>query len=194
MGIQLLRWRGGTLGVCVSLATPACAPSARIVSLSPGAAKEAPVPSGDRIRALEIVSGATTVPDPLPVRGSDVAYSGLERALGASLAWATAPWAEAREADPARNKPLSLVVDVTHADARLEGGGRLLVEVDVRATLRTRSGNVYLGQTQAGCSEGDLASPDQGAHIIVRCLATVGHDLAGWLAGGVPLDPPADGP
>jgi hypothetical protein len=65
-----------------------------------------------------------------------------------------------------------------------------VVGLDVRATLRTRAGNVYLGQTQLGCREGGLVSAEQGAPVVYRCMLRVGRDLAGWLAGGVRLDPP----
>ncbi len=87
-----------------------------------------------------------------------------------------------------------MLVEVTGADAELERGGRVVVGLDVRATLRTRSGNVYLGQTQLGCREGGLVSADEGAPVVYRCMMRVGRDLAGWLGGGVRLDPPPPEP
>jgi hypothetical protein len=140
---------------------------------------------------LEVVSRSTAVPDPLPVRGSDIVYGDLESALGTAISTATAPWAAAhRDHAVAVQGGWSVLVEVTGADAELEPGGRVVVGLDVRATLRTRNGNVYLGQTQLGCREGGLVSADQGAPVIYRCMMRVGRDLAGWLGGGVRLDPP----
>jgi hypothetical protein len=147
---------------------------------------------------LEVVSRGTAVPDPLPVRGSDFVYGDLESALGLAVSSATAPWAAAhREYPVALKGGWTVLVEVVGADAQLEGTGRVVVGLDVRATLRTRNGNIYLGQTQLGCHEGGLRSADQGAPVIYRCMTRIGRDLAGWLSGGVPLDPPppqADNP
>ncbi|MGO9839011.1 MAG: hypothetical protein ACLP1X_32920 [Polyangiaceae bacterium] len=140
---------------------------------------------------LEVVSRSTAVPDPLPVRGSDIVYGELESALGIAVSTAAVPWAEAhRDHVVARHGGWTVLVEVTGADADLEAGGRVVVGLDVRATLRTRNGNVYLGQTQLGCREGGLVSAEQGAPVVYRCMMRVGRDLAGWLGGGVRLDPP----
>jgi hypothetical protein len=140
---------------------------------------------------LEVVSRGTAVPDPLPVRGSGFVYGDLESAIGMAVSTATAPWAAAHVDHPvARHGGWTVLVEVVGADAELQRGGRLVVGLDVRATLRTRNGNVYLGQTQLGCHEGGLVSADQGAPVVYRCMMRIGRDLAGWLGGGVPLDPP----
>jgi hypothetical protein len=140
---------------------------------------------------LEVVSRGTAVPDPLPVRNSGIVYGDLESALGIAVSTATAPWAEAHQSDAvARNGGWTVLVEVTGADAELESGGRVVVGLDVRATLRTRSGNIYLGQTTLACRDGGLVSAEQGAPVIYRCMMRVGRDLAGWLSGGVRLDPP----
>jgi hypothetical protein len=140
---------------------------------------------------LEVVSRGTAVPDPLPVRGSGIVYGDLEGALGIAVSTATAPWAEShREYPVAKRGGWTVLVEVIGADAELESGGRVVIGLDVRATLRTRNGNVYLGQTQLGCHEGGLVSAEQGAPVVYRCMMRVGRDLAGWLGGGVPLDPP----
>ncbi|HEX3770270.1 MAG TPA: hypothetical protein VHV30_05375, partial [Polyangiaceae bacterium] len=87
---------------------------------------------------LEIVSRSTAVPDPLPVRGSSVAYAELEAALGAALATATVPWSEAHRAHAlARDGGWAVLIELTSADAQIDGGGRLVVGLDARATLRT---------------------------------------------------------
>jgi hypothetical protein len=143
---------------------------------------------------LEVVSRSTAVPDPLPVRGSGFVYGDVEAALGTAVATAVAPWAATqRNHDVARRGGWSVLVEVTGADAELEKGGRVVVALDARATLRTRSGNVYLGQTQLGCREGGLVSADQGAPVVYRCMTRIGRDVAGWLAGGVRLEPGAEG-
>lgn len=172
----------------VASAASACAGPARIVPLvRTGGVPEATPPSAP----LEIVSRSTAVPDPLPVGGSDVVYGELEAALGLAVSTATTPWAAAHQQDPtARAGGWTVLVEVTSADADLERGGRVVVGIDVRATLRTRRGNVYLGQTQLGCREGGLVSADQGTPVVYRCLMRIGRDLAGWLGGGVRLDPP----
>jgi hypothetical protein len=141
---------------------------------------------------LEVVSRGAAVPDPLPVRGSDIVYGDLESALGVAVSSATAPWAAShRDFDVAHHGGWTVVVEVIGADAELEHGGRVVVGIDVRATLRTRNGNIYLGQTSLGCHEGGLRSAAEGAPVMYRCMMRIGRDLAGWLGGGVPLDPPA---
>lgn len=144
---------------------------------------------------LEVVSRSTAVPDPLPVRGSGIVYGDIESALGIAVSTATAPWAESHRDHPiAKHGGWTVLVEVVGADAELESGGRVVVGIDVRATLRTRSGNAYLGQTQLGCREGGLVSAEQGAPVVYRCMMHVGRDLAGWLGGGVRLDPPPPEP
>jgi hypothetical protein len=148
-------------------------------------------PNPSSATPLEVVSRGTAVPDPLPVRGSDFVYGDVESAMGIAVSTAAAPWAEAHRDHPvAKHGGWTVLVEVIGADAELERGGRVVVGLDVRATLRTRNGNVYLGQTQLGCHEGGLVSADQGAPVIYRCMMRVGRDLAGWLGGGVRLDPP----
>jgi len=142
---------------------------------------------------LEVVSRSTAVSDPLPVRGSEIVYGDLESALGIAVSTAAATWAGSqRDHSVAKHGGWTVLVEVTAVDAELEPGGRVVVGIDARATLRTRSGNVYLGQTQLGCREGGLVSAAQGAPVVYRCLMRVGRDLAGWLSGGVRLDPPPD--
>lgn len=176
-----------------------------IASLGLGACSEAPsiLPlvhtSGAPVVAtpspsipLEIVSRSTAVPDPLPVRGSTVAFAELEAALGVAVATATAPWSEAHR-EPAGTRDgggWAVLVEMIGADAQIDAGGRLVVGLDARATLRTRRGNDYLGQTQLACREGGLVfTANRGAPVVYRCVARIGRELAGWL-DAVPLDPP----
>ena len=160
----------------------------RIVPLMQAAPLTPTPPNGT---PLEVVSRGAAVPDPLPVRGSDIVYGDLEATLGVAVSSAVAPWAAShREHTVARQGGWTVLVEVIGADAELQAGGRVVVALDVRATLRTRSGNVYLGQTSLGCHEGGLRSAAEGAPVIYRCMTRIGRDLAGWLGGGVPLDPP----
>jgi len=135
---------------------------------------------------LEVVTRSTAVPDPLPVRGTSVAYGDVEAALGHAIASATVPWAERhrRQADGTRG--WQLFVELTDASADYDDG-RVIFSVSVRATLRARHGNVYLAQSQASCRQGGLVRSDRGAPVMYRCMMEVGHDLAGWL-DGVDLD------
>jgi hypothetical protein len=132
------------------------------------------------------------VADPLVVRGSHIAYGDLGQALGIAVSAATAPWAASHREHPvARAGGWSVTVEIIGAEAALEPEGRVIVGLDVRATLRARSGNVYLAQTQTGCREAGLGSAEEGAPVVYRCMMRVGRDLAGWLEGGVVPEPPA---
>jgi hypothetical protein len=178
--------------VVIATSVAGCAGAPRIVPLvAPGGGPLAAMPPGGV--PLEIASRSTAVSDPLPVRGSAISYGELEAALGLAITTATAPWAASHRDDPlAKKGGWTVLVELTSADAQLEPAGRVVVGLDVRATLRMRSGNVYLGQTQLGCREGGLVSADDGAPVVYRCMTRVGRDLAGWLAGGVRLEPPPD--
>jgi hypothetical protein len=184
---QVMRWC-----IAIALSVSACGGAPRVVALvRPSGGPLASVPSGGV--PLDIVSRSAAVAEPLTVRGSDVGYGDLQTALGLAITTATASWGSGHRDDVvARQGGWTLLVELTGADAQLEPGGRVVVSLDVRATMRTRSGNVYLGQTQLGCREGGLMSSDDGAPVVYRCLTRVGRDLAGWLSGGVRLEPPPD--
>jgi hypothetical protein len=183
-GLALLGCAAAVLAGCGGAGTP------HIVTLL----RTAPVVPNTNA-PLEVVSRATAIADPLPVRNSSVVYGDIEAALGTAVSTATAPWAdEHRDTPIGRTGGWTVLVELTGADAILEPGGRVVVGLDVRATLRTRHGNAYLGQTQLNCRDGGLRSADEGAPIIYRCMTHIGRDLAGWLAGGVRLDPPPAGP
>jgi hypothetical protein len=135
---------------------------------------------------LEVVTRSTAVADPLPVRGTDVAYGDVEAALGHAIASATVPWADQHRAASKSTDGWQLFVEITNSDAEYDDG-RVIFSVGVRATLRARTGNVYLAQTQASCRQGGLIRADKGAPVMYRCMMEIGHDLAGWL-DGVDLD------
>jgi hypothetical protein len=177
----------GAAGGCGSVSAPRIVPLMHLL----GAPLTQMPPNGT---PLEVVSRGTAVPDPLPVRGSDIVYGDLESVLGFAVSSATVPWADAhREHVVAQHGGWTVLVEVIGADAEQESGGRIVVGLDVRVTLRTRNGNTYLGQTQLGCHEGGLRSAEDGAPVMYRCMMRIGRDLAGWLGGGVRLDPPPPG-
>jgi hypothetical protein len=131
---------------------------------------------------LEVVTRSTAVRDPLPVRNTNVAYGDVESALGHAIASSTVPWADSHRHYATSREGWQLFVEITNADAQYDQG-RVIFSVNTRATLRNRAGNVYLAQTQASCRQGGIASANQGAPIMYRCMMEVGHDLAGWLEG-----------
>ena len=135
---------------------------------------------------LEVVTRSTAVSDPLPVRGTDVAYGDVEAALGHAIASATVPWAERHRTPTKSTDGWQLFVEITNSTAEYEEG-RVIFSIGVRATLRARAGNVYLAQSQASCRQGGIVRSEKGAPVMYRCMMEVGHNLAGWL-DGVDLD------
>jgi len=182
-----MRWVA-VLGVLFAAAS--CGGSAQVVPLI--ATSGVPV-SLPMTAPLEIVTSSTAVPDPLPMRGSQVSYAEVEEALGHAVATATVPWAD-RHHERAGAAGWQLSVELTSADAEYDGA-RAVITLGVRATLRARDGNVYLAQTQAACRQGGVVPPGRGASVMYRCMNEVGHQLASWL-DGVDLDavaPPRTG-
>ncbi len=127
---------------------------------------------------LEIVTRSTGVADPLPIEGSGVTYGDIETSLGHAISSAAVPWADAHKLK--RPEGWQLFVELTRAEGSYHGG-RLLVALDTRATLRTRYGRIFLAQTRATCRQGGLVPAEQGAPVIFTCMEQVGRDLAGWL-------------
>jgi hypothetical protein len=128
---------------------------------------------------LEVVTRGTAVRDPLPVSGGHTVVSGLEEALGHAVSTAAVPWAIRQ---PHRSEGWQLTVELTRADARYSRE-RLAVSLNVRATLRTRIGRIYLAQTQAHCRQAALVPAADGAPIFYACLTQVSRDLVDWLGG-----------
>jgi hypothetical protein len=128
---------------------------------------------------LEVITRGTAIRDPLPVSGASEAVSGLEEALGHAVSTAAVPWAIRQ---PHRAEGWQLTVELTRADARFSRR-RLAVSLNVRATLRTRTGRIYLAQTQAHCRQAAIVSPADGAPIFYACLTQVSRDLVDWLGG-----------
>jgi hypothetical protein len=132
---------------------------------------------------LEVVTRGTAVPDPMPVRGSSVAYGDVEAALGLAVTSAGVPWAEAHRS--LRPEGWQLFVELTRAEAQ-EDGGRLIVTLDVRATLRARTTHAYIAQTQAHCRQAGLVDASQGGQVVYACMSRVGRDLTSWLGAVQP--------
>jgi len=161
----------------------ACSTSTEMVPLLTAAG----VPLTDPTEApLRVVTRSTAVNDPLRMRGTGVVYGDVETALGHAVASATVPWADARKKDPRAKDGWELFVEVTKAEAAYEDD-RVIFSLGVRATLRARAGNDYLGQTQTSCRQGGIVQPNKGAPIMYGCMMEIGRNLAGWL-DGVDLD------
>jgi hypothetical protein len=132
---------------------------------------------------LEVVTRASLVRDPLPVEGTHLAFADLELSLGHAVASATVPWAEAHRAQ----RPDGWQLQVELARARAEARhGAVTVTLWVRAMLRSRGDNTYLGQTQAHCQRTGALPPSEAAPLFFDCMARVGRELGGWLGGVEP--------
>lgn len=127
---------------------------------------------------LEVVTRSTGIRDPLPVEGTPLTYGDVETALGHAVSSAAVPWADAHRAQ--RPEGWQLMVELTSGDATFSGG-RLIVTLGVRATLRTRVGRTYLAQTQASCRQAGVVPVEKGAPVVFACMERIGRDLAGWL-------------
>lgn len=136
---------------------------------------------------LEVVTRSTGVRDPLPVEGSAVTYGDVETSLGHAVSSAAVPWADARRSQ--QPDGWQIFVELISADASFSGG-RLVVTLGVRATLRTRASRTYLAQTQAHCRQGGVIPPERGAPVVFGCMERIGRDLAGWLGQIEPVSTP----
>ncbi len=168
---------------CVLPLAVACDRTDQVVPLLASAGVPLPQPPTVPLR---VVTRSTAVSDPLRLRGTSIAYSDVEGALGHAIASATVPWADAHRSGANGHDGWQLFVEVTSADADYDSG-RVLFTVGVRATLSARSGGVYLAQTQASCRQGATLPPDRAGPIVLRCMTELGRDLEGWLEG-VDLD------
>jgi uncharacterized lipoprotein YmbA len=169
--------------LAVLLGTCACSSSTEMVPLLSAAG----IPLTDPTEVpLRVVTRSTAVHDPLRVRGTGVVYGDVETTLGHAIASATVPWAKAHENAKNSADGWELFVEVTNADAWYEDD-RIVFSLAVRATLRQRSGNDYLAQTQASCRQGGIVAPQKGAPVIYGCMMEIGRTLGGWLEG-VDLD------
>jgi hypothetical protein len=169
-----------TIALAMAASLVACG-TQRVALLSTAGIPVTATPAGGV--PLEVVTRGAAVPDPMPVRGSSVSYGDVEAALGLAVSSAGVPWAEAHRAK--RPEGWQLVVDLTRAEAE-ERHGRLIVTLDVRATLRARAGNVYIAQTQAHCRQAGVVEAADGGQVVYACMSRVGRDLTAWLAAVEP--------
>jgi hypothetical protein len=133
---------------------------------------------------LEVITHKNAaVREPLPVRGTRVAFADLETALGHAVASGTVPWAEEHRAR--RPEGWQLTVELIDAQAHARGEA-ITVAINVRATLRTRVGNQFLAQTQAHCLRTAAVSASGSAPVALDCMARSGKQLGGWLGGVEP--------
>jgi hypothetical protein len=178
-----MRLRGSALlaPLVLTLAIPGCGSTQRVALLTTAGIPVTSTPAG--AIPLEVVTRGTAVPDPLPVRGSSVVYSDLEAALGLAVSSAGVPWAQAHREQ--RPDGWQLFVELTRAEAE-ETGGRLVIALDVRATLRGRAGNVYLAQTSSHCRQAGLTPAETGGKVVYACMTRLGRDLASWLSAVQP--------
>jgi hypothetical protein len=171
MRLLLLAWLLAVAGLL-----PACATHTNVALLQ---AAGMPVTQTPRPEVpLEVVTRSTGIRDPLPVEGTGVTYGDVETSLGHAISTAAVPWAEAHK--DRRPEGWQLQVEMTQADATYSGG-RLIVTINVRATLRTRVGRAYLAQSQASCRQSGVIPAEQGAPVVFSCMERLGRDLAGWL-------------
>lgn len=129
---------------------------------------------------LEVVARASGVTDPLPMHGGHVAWIAVEESLARVIAHAAMPWAETHRNE--RVGGWQLAVDVWQASVRRHDHA-VTVRLSVRATLRTHEGNRYLAQTQSYCQHSMLVESADAAPVFYACMNSIGHELAGWLAG-----------
>lgn len=146
--------------------------SETLVPIALPGAQTAPLYHGDD--GFDVIARSSSIADPLPVSGSSVAFAGLEGALTHALA-----------GEIAHRPGLSLTVELVSAEATFDRS-RLSVVLVARATLREREGNSFVAQSQAVCRDSALVRPENGAHVVGRCLTRLSHDVGGWL-DGLPL-------
>lgn len=167
--------------VAIAGSTSGCGGTQHVALLSAAGIPVTSSPAG--AIPLEVVTRGTAVPDPLPVRGTSVVYGDLEAALGLAVSSAGVPWAQAHREK--RADGWQLFVELTRAEAE-EQHERLIVTLDVRATLRGRAGNVYLAQTSAHCRQAGLVEAASGGPVVYACMTRIGRDLTSWLSAVQP--------
>jgi hypothetical protein len=165
------------LACTIVLGCAGCAPAL----LSLGAA----VPLTDTLPRdvpLEVIT-RSALSRPLVVEPTRTRVADVEVSLGHAIASAAVPWADAHRGQ--RPDGWQLIVELAKAHAG-SSDGVVDVALNVRATLRTRAGHVYLAQTQAHCHERAALAIADSAPLFYHCMLSVGHELGGWLGGVQP--------
>ena len=130
---------------------------------------------------LEVITSLAGGSDPLPVRGSRLAYGGLPDVTRQVLEAATAPWVQQHRG--LRRGGWQLLIEITRADAEMQAGN-MTVEIETRATFRGTIGQVHLAQTHGYCRVARPLAGD-GSPVVYECL-TGCLAMAGWLEGQLP--------
>jgi hypothetical protein len=130
--------------------------------------------------ALEVVTQSSEVSDPLPVSGAGVSYAGLASSLRHAIVGAASPWA---------GEAWRISLDIIAAEAE-HTERRLQVSMGVRATLRAKHGNGYLGQTEIACRDAATVPAERGQEVFRSCLMQLAGAVAGWL-GTIDTDLPS---
>ena len=175
--------RTAAIAICALLVT-GCEGSRQIVPLLSTAGVPLTPPTTVPLR---VVTRSTAVHDPLPMRGSDVAYGDVEAALGHAISSATVPWARrstgrtrrARTAGSSSSRsPTPTRATTTGASSSRSACAPRCARARATSTSRRRRR-----------AAGKVASspPDKGAPVMYSCMMEIGRDLDGWL-DGVDLD------
>jgi hypothetical protein len=155
----------------VALALSACG-GPRLVPILPHAG----APDLGTGAPLAIEARASGAVDPMSISGSSVRYGDVAPALRQAVL------GETRRFGAGQTTPNELALAVELIEEQAEyARDRFSVALVVRATLRRRSGNVFVAQTQAVCRESALVTPPQGAPVVYRCMLRLGSTLEGWL-------------
>jgi len=139
--------------------------------------------------ALQIQVNTSSVHLPLRVAGAGTAFTDVDRALYAAVERALASTRQRVAVGNAQS--YSLYVELIGARAEVNSG-RITVQLTVRATLRQRKGNAYVGQTHAHANRSGAYESSLGVDTVARCADAIGTELQGWISGMQlsPLDKP----
>ncbi len=156
-----------------------CGPS---VLIPVSAAAGGPLGSDSAKSPMLEVLMRSSVPEPLVLGRTGVAYSGLLSALQQQAFAVATPWVERHAAG---NSGWQILIELTQAEASYSRG-RATVTLALRATLRTRIGNEHLSQTQTHCQQTAQVEAAAAAPIFQACLHDLNAELSRWLGGTEP--------
>lgn len=130
--------------------------------------------------ALRVQVDASAVHLPLRAIGSHIAFIDVDSAVDAAVERAT--MATKRQLTQSGSQSHTLLVEIVEARAEV-ASDQLLVQLNVRATLRQKTGNVFVAQTHAhAICTGPLAESN-GSQVVRDCAESVALQLRGWLTG-----------
>lgn len=161
--------RSIVLSALAMLAASAC--GQQLVPIIPDGERDTGTAAASADPTFAVVARTMNVRDPLPLAGASVAYADLERALGQAVMRAVRP-----------RHDHTLTVELIAAEAEY-ARARVAVALVARATLRSRAGNAFVGQTQVLCRDAAIVGPEAGANVVWACMTQLGRDLGGWLDG-----------